>query len=82
MTDLQKQIEELEKVANQPQTDYSNSDCELCVDNYRSGIIDGEINFTKKALSIIKQLKKERDQALADYNMARDALTKQLKAYD
>lgn len=62
--DLQKQIEELEKVANQPQTDYSNSDCELCVDNYRSGIIDGEINFTKKALSIIKELQEQNRQLI------------------
>lgn len=68
MTDLQRQIEELEKLINS--TDRYT--------DFEAGIDVGCRDTAEKALSIIKQLQKERDQALADYNMARDALTKQL----
>lgn len=89
MTDLQKQIEELEQLANSTDryTDFEAGIDAGCRDTAETALsiirqLQHELSCwqhtQEESKEWIRQLQKERDQALADYNMARDALTKQL----
>lgn len=67
MTNLQKQIEELEKLSEQePDFDPSGSNYD---DFLAQGSINGEIFASKKALSIIKQLQEELKKQVSDYEV-------------